>query len=100
MTDFDSFFHKITQNSPYEYQKQMAELPVKDCLIRVPTGCGKTAAVIGAWLWHRLIDPRTDADATGLLPAHAGSGGADSGLGQEMGAGIGDGGAGIHTDGR
>ena len=56
MTDFDSFFHKITQNSPYEYQKQIAELPIKDCLIRVPTGCGKTAGVIGAWLWRINID--------------------------------------------
>jgi CRISPR-associated endonuclease/helicase Cas3 len=52
MTDFDRFFHKITENLPYEYQKHVARLPAKDCLIRVPTGCGKTAAVICAWLWH------------------------------------------------
>ena len=52
MTDFDSFFRKITQNSPYEYQKHLAELPIEDGLIRVPTGCGKTAGVIGAWLWR------------------------------------------------
>jgi CRISPR-associated endonuclease/helicase Cas3 len=52
MTEFDRFFQRITKNLPYEYQKQVAKLPAKDCLIRVPTGCGKTAAVIGAWLWH------------------------------------------------
>jgi CRISPR-associated endonuclease/helicase Cas3 len=52
MTEFDRFFQRITKNLPYEYQKQVAELPAKDCLIRVPTGCGKTAAVIGAWMWR------------------------------------------------
>ena len=61
MTEFDRFFQRITKNLPYEYQKQVAELPAKDCLIRVPTGCGKTAAVIGAWLWriqeHRAQTP-------------------------------------------
>lgn len=56
MTDFDRFFHGITNHLPHEYQKRMAELPVRDCLIRVPTGCGKTAAVIGAWLWRRRED--------------------------------------------
>jgi CRISPR-associated endonuclease/helicase Cas3 len=52
MTEFDRFFQAITKNLPYEYQTKVAELPAKDCLIRIPTGCGKTAAVIGAWLWH------------------------------------------------
>lgn len=56
MTAFDKFFHQLTDHLPHEYQKQMAELPVKDSLIRVPTGCGKTAAVIGAWLWRLRED--------------------------------------------
>jgi CRISPR-associated endonuclease/helicase Cas3 len=56
MTSFDNFFLRITDHLPHGYQKQMAELPVRDCLIRVPTGCGKTAAVIGAWLWRRRED--------------------------------------------
>jgi CRISPR-associated endonuclease/helicase Cas3 len=61
MIEFDVFFNTITKNSPYEYQKQIAQLPAKDCLIRIPTGCGKTAAVIGSWLWrireHRATTP-------------------------------------------
>jgi CRISPR-associated endonuclease/helicase Cas3 len=56
MTDFNRFFHGMTNHLPHEYQKQMAELPVRDCLIRVPTGCGKTASVIGVWLWRRRED--------------------------------------------
>jgi len=58
MTPFESFFFSITDHLPYPYQGALAELPVGDCLIRVPTGCGKTAAVIGAWLWRRRIDPQ------------------------------------------
>jgi CRISPR-associated endonuclease/helicase Cas3 len=56
MTPFESFFCSITGHLPYSYQSALAELPVVDRLIRVPTGCGKTAAVIGAWLWRRGID--------------------------------------------
>ena len=56
MTPFESFFHSITGHRPHSYQSTLAELPVRDSLIRVPTGCGKTAAVLGAWLWRRHID--------------------------------------------
>ena len=58
MTPFESFFCRITGHLPHPYQGTLAELPVRDRLIRVPTGCGKTAAVIGAWLWRRHIDPQ------------------------------------------
>ncbi len=57
MMNFDKFFHRMTGHLPHEYQKQLAELLVEDRLIRIPTGCGKTAAVIGAWLWRRQTDP-------------------------------------------
>lgn len=43
---------------PFSYQRHLAEsgepLP---SLLEVPTGAGKTAAVIGAWLWRRLHNP-------------------------------------------
>jgi CRISPR-associated endonuclease/helicase Cas3 len=69
MIDFDGFFHRMTGHLPHPYQKRLAELPVKDRLIRVPTGCGKTAAVIGAWLWRRLKDPeQTPARLVYCLP--------------------------------
>lgn len=56
MTPFESFFHSITGHRPHFYQGVLAQLPVADSLIRVPTGCGKTAAVICAWLWRTHID--------------------------------------------
>jgi CRISPR-associated endonuclease/helicase Cas3 len=56
--DFDGFFHGMTGHLPHQYQTQLAELPVRDRLIRVPTGCGKTAAVIAAWLWRLRKDPQ------------------------------------------
>lgn len=58
MTDFESFFHTITDRWPYRYQRELAEVPMNDCLIRIPTGCGKTAAVIAAWLWRIKQQPR------------------------------------------
>ena len=38
--------------TPYAYQCRMAEEPWPD-LLEVPTGMGKTAAVVLAWLWQR-----------------------------------------------
>ena len=66
---FDSFFQKATGNSaPYGYQCRLGCGPQADpdqlktlsqgtnCrsqLINIPTGLGKTAAVVLAWLWNR-----------------------------------------------
>jgi CRISPR-associated endonuclease/helicase Cas3 len=77
---FDHFFHAVTGNTPYLYQCRLAcgeppsdancdlanpdeptkqwlsEPDPKGCrsrLINIPTGLGKTAAVILAWLWNR-----------------------------------------------
>ena len=50
---FDDFFKKATDNDPYPFQKRLAldgQLPE---LIDVPTGMGKTDAVVLAWLWRR-----------------------------------------------
>ncbi|HLG94842.1 MAG TPA: CRISPR-associated helicase Cas3' [Bryobacteraceae bacterium] len=49
---FEAFFTKATGKTPYRYQTGLAERPIESRLIRVPTGCGKTAAVILAWLWR------------------------------------------------
>lgn len=69
---FDTFFHTATCNSPYAYQCRLAcgkeADPGKpetlqtgaDCqsqLINIPTGLGKTAAVVLAWLWNRVVIP-------------------------------------------
>lgn len=41
---------------PYEYQRQLAEDGLPE-LLEVPTGCGKTFAVVLAWIWRRLFHP-------------------------------------------
>ncbi|MGH7972065.1 MAG: DEAD/DEAH box helicase, partial [Limisphaerales bacterium] len=65
---FNNFFRTATGNSPYDYQCRIACGPEADCdtpetlhndidcrsqLINIPTGLGKTAAVVLAWLWNR-----------------------------------------------
>jgi len=63
MGDYASFFGKIfdkrTGFSVFPYQRELAEEPVRSRLIHVPTGAGKTAAAIMAWLWHRQEHPES-----------------------------------------
>ena len=76
MTDrFDRLFAKATGFRPHEYQARLAcgERPARgdddwlragsaceSMLIDVPTGFGKTAAVVLAWLWNRVSKRRGD----------------------------------------
>lgn len=69
--NFDDFFKAATGHEPFDYQCRLAcgeQQPDEnrerwlsrraDCastLINVPTGLGKTAAVVLAWLWNRLL---------------------------------------------
>ncbi len=56
--NFISFFHTATGNEPYEYQIRLAGsddgCSCESLLINIPTGLGKTAAVVLAWLWNRV----------------------------------------------
>ena len=70
LSQFDDFFQVVTkQPSPYDYQCRLAcgERNARpeaewlaagtEChsrLINIPTGLGKTAAVVLAWLWNRV----------------------------------------------
>jgi len=74
---FDHFFQTATGNTPYDYQCRLAcgeptcPEPVErgrttggdagtactSQLISIPTGLGKTAAVVLAWLWNRIAHP-------------------------------------------
>jgi CRISPR-associated endonuclease/helicase Cas3 len=56
---FRHFFRQATgqEQGPYPYQERLATEQVESRLIHIPTGCGKTAAVILAWLWRRKVDP-------------------------------------------
>lgn len=67
---FDTFFrHATGKEAPYDYQRRLAcgergdrtdsewLQSGRDCipqLINIPTGLGKTSAVVVAWLWNRL----------------------------------------------
>jgi len=54
--DFSDFFAKAFSDGrvPYDYQCRLAELPCESRLINIPTGLGKTAAVVLAWLYNRV----------------------------------------------
>jgi hypothetical protein len=55
---FAGFFQAATGNSPYDYQSRLAGgdsgAACRSQLINIPTGLGKTAAVVLAWLWNRV----------------------------------------------
>jgi len=62
---FTAFFQAATGNPPYAYQRRLAcgepaspepvgrGRPCESQLINIPTGLGKTAAVVLAWHWNR-----------------------------------------------
>jgi len=54
---FGQFFEAATGHAPFDYQRRLAEGDAggmcKSRLINIPTGLGKTAAVVLAWLWNR-----------------------------------------------
>lgn len=61
---FDDFFERATGVGPYPYQRRLAgEDSGRACAslrIHVPTGAGKTEAVLLAWLWNRIALGRRD----------------------------------------
>ena len=64
MPSFKPFFEGATGNAPYDYQARLAGgddgVRCESQLISIPTGLGKTAAVVLAWLWNRVHLNRTD----------------------------------------
>ena len=56
--EFQQFFRDATGHLPYPYQERLALSDNFPEVIEVPTGLGKTDAVILGWLWRRRIDPR------------------------------------------
>lgn len=56
MPTYEEFFAAAFPDGrkPYDYQCRLAEESCESRLIDVPTGLGKTAAVVLAWLWNRV----------------------------------------------
>jgi len=65
--DYLSFFKTAygpdTAANPYDYQCRLAEAACESRLINNPTGLGKTAAVVLAWMWNRVAQPDESARA-------------------------------------
>jgi len=63
-TGFDQFFAKAAGHAPFDYQRVLAGGDngriCESHLINIPTGLGKTAAVVLAWLWNRVKLRRAD----------------------------------------
>jgi CRISPR-associated endonuclease/helicase Cas3 len=79
LIQFDDFFQAATEKpSPYDYQRRLAcgkrnghpedseakwlagGTTCQSQLINIPTGLGKTAAVVLAWLWNRVHHQKTE----------------------------------------
>jgi CRISPR-associated endonuclease/helicase Cas3 len=67
---FRDFFKQAmgVERDPYPYQQRLAAEPIQSRLIHVPTGAGKTAAGILAWLWRRQVDPQNTRPLVYCLP--------------------------------
>ncbi len=54
---FHEFFYAATGNDAYPFQHRLAERATWPRVLKVPTGSGKTAAVVLAWIWRRRFHP-------------------------------------------
>jgi len=52
---YSDFFVKATEKKPFPYQEILAESDSLPDILRAPTGAGKTAAIVLAWLWRRFF---------------------------------------------
>lgn len=56
-TSFGTLFTEATTENPFPYQERLATGPTLPSLIHIPTGAGKTLAIVLAWLWRRCFHP-------------------------------------------
>ena len=54
-TGFSDVFNKITGHPPYPFQESLALSKELPRFLEIPTGAGKTAAVVLAWLWRSFF---------------------------------------------
>jgi hypothetical protein len=72
MENFGKAFKRATGYGPYPYQDRLAADTKLPQLLDMPTGLGKTGAVVLAWLWRRRYADEsqpTDSGPPRLLPA-------------------------------
>jgi CRISPR-associated endonuclease/helicase Cas3 len=64
LLSFGQFFRSTTGHEPFDYQRNLAGgdsgTACQSHLINIPTGLGKTAAMVLAWLWNRVELKRSD----------------------------------------
>lgn len=63
---FAKVFFDATGHEPFQFQQRLAEADPLPCLLQAPTGVGKTATAILAWLYRRLF--HTDPDVRANTP--------------------------------
>ena len=54
---YGDYFKKATDFDPYPYQTELAERRDPPVLLKIPTGAGKTEAVVLGWLYRRFEHP-------------------------------------------
>lgn len=62
--NFESFFKKATEYPPFPYQIRLAESSQLPQIINAPTGAGKTAGAVLAWLWKRRFAEKSIRNST------------------------------------
>ena len=53
--NFNAFFGRATGHAPYDYQRALALSEAPPAVLEVPTGAGKTQAILAAWLFARRV---------------------------------------------
>ncbi|MBU1221459.1 CRISPR-associated helicase Cas3' [Myxococcota bacterium] len=64
---FEDFFKKATGVDPYCWQKEIATLGDLPDILEIPTGLGKTAGSILAWIWRRINSQSKDSTPRRLV---------------------------------
>lgn len=65
MASYAEFFERATEFAPFPYQQRLGERDGLPSRLEAPTGSGKTAAIVLAWLWQRR---RARPDLKGRTP--------------------------------
>lgn len=51
--DFEAWFEAVSEHPALPYQRELATSDALYRVLRIPTGLGKTQAILAAWLWRR-----------------------------------------------